>query len=778
MALKLLLRRYSQWAAFSFAAVLGALPIKAQDVNARPKGAPRRLVAVPLQRDFGRAKSKTTTDFRQPEALKKLAGQDLFELCLTTNKFDSPDAAQVDPSIPKIFELLCYNGQRVGPTIRVQRNSKLRVHLLNQLHGGKDSDPGPVVGAPEGEMPHGFGTTNLHTHGLHVSPQGKSDNVFQRIEPGKDLYYEIQIGEQHPSGTFWYHPHKHGSVAYQLANGVAGALIVEGDAACDRDLESIPEIAAASEHGAEREHNHEQILVLQLYTYLVSDSDGIGRIDANQIYNIQPSQATPINATGGAPVDPPVQITAINGLINPTFTIAPGEVQRWRIIHAGWDLLRQLIWVDDQDQPVADLKFVAKEIAVDGLATGTMTATMTNDSPLQIAPGQRSDVLIQVPPDSQGKTYHLKQRPVPNALATHGRGTDANYLAKLVVEGIPQNMELPNLKNSHVVAKLAKCRAYGSIQDSELTPPPLDDMGNQPPFPNRALRFLANDAIRTYTINGQTFHQTAPMTLKIRDVEEWSLTALLGSHPFHIHVNPFQVMSYTEPSGFTVPMNVWRDTLYIPEGASYTIRTRFQDFPGDSVLHCHILDHEDQGMMMCLRFTDSENSGAVEGPGCETQSLVKTSASAPSLKLPDVFGKDHQLAEFRQCNTVLVFFRGVGCPHCTDQLRDLLGKARGPNGLDAEILAVSSEAIDDASQALKDLGAVDSDRFHLLVDARRNAFRDFDCYKGDDPKHGLFLIDRKGVIRASYRGELPFGNTQEVIRQVRQLLALNSETDS
>src|SRR5260370_904019 len=88
--------------------------------------------------------------------------------------------------------------------------------------------------------------TNLHTHGLHVSPAGNADNIDVCIKPQQEFTFEYTVPADHPSGTFWYHPHRHGSVAYQLSNGLAGALIVEGSRRDGiADLEDVPEIAAA-----------------------------------------------------------------------------------------------------------------------------------------------------------------------------------------------------------------------------------------------------------------------------------------------------------------------------------------------------------------------------------------------------------------------------------------------------------------------------------------------------------------------------------------------------
>src|SRR5690606_13518743 len=94
---------------------------------------------------------------------------------------------------------------------------------------------------------HDWSTTNLHTHGLHVSPVGNSDNVFLSILPGEVQDYEIEIPDDHPGGLFWYHPHHHGGVCQQVRAGMAGALIVRGE------LDEVTEVAAATE----------QVMVLQ-----------------------------------------------------------------------------------------------------------------------------------------------------------------------------------------------------------------------------------------------------------------------------------------------------------------------------------------------------------------------------------------------------------------------------------------------------------------------------------------------------------------------------------
>src|SRR5438132_1412746 len=80
----------------------------------------------------------------------------------------------------------------------------------------------PNVVAGKGNAPNGFGITNLHFHGLSVSPNPGADNVFLDLMPGKSEPYAFRVPPEHPAGTFWYHPHRHGSTAFQVGSGLAG----------------------------------------------------------------------------------------------------------------------------------------------------------------------------------------------------------------------------------------------------------------------------------------------------------------------------------------------------------------------------------------------------------------------------------------------------------------------------------------------------------------------------------------------------------------------------
>ena len=351
-----------------------------------------------------------------------------------------------------------------------------------------------------------------------------------------------------------------------------------------------------------------------------------------------------------------------------------------------------------------------------------------------------------------------------------GAGCNGNLdaqiaVARLVVHGKPNDMNLPSDP-----AALAQCRPFAPVADSELVAPTI---------PNGTLTFAGEDppnppslAGAQYTINNKTFLQQDPIRLTLGTAQQWTIKAVLkegndpvyGGHPFHIHVNPFQVLSYTAPDGVTTAMDVWRDTLFIPVGGSYTIRSRYRDLTGLSVLHCHILDHEDQGMMMPILLVNPNAAGT---NGVDPSSpLRKDDHRAPALKLPDARGGAVNLEEFLGQQVVLVFFKGVRCGYCVADLRALVREALARTGDRVEIVAVSDRKVDDLPKALTLLGVTGTDKFHLLVDENQASFRDYGCGSGTDARHGLFLVDARGTIRWRYVGQTPFGNSDEVFQRI------------
>jgi FtsP/CotA-like multicopper oxidase with cupredoxin domain/peroxiredoxin len=746
----------------------------------RPGAQRKRVPVAPLQRNM-RLAAQLDTPAVPAQTVRPVGNQPVI-LELTKSRFSYPSASQIDPSVPAVFDLLCYNGALVGPTIRVQRGQAFRIRVINNLHGPADPGPDPRdfqpfngQPFPPWEVPEGFCSTNLHTHGLHVSPSGNSDNVYLHIDPGTSFDFSFQLPPNHVAGTFWFHPHKHGSTAYQLSNGVMGALIVEGVPGDSiPDLDDIPEIAAA----------REQILVFSYHTYsFYNDSTGtpIGFIDPNSIYNVNPDGFLPTCGMIGPPPGvspmPGSAVVAVNGQLIPRFDAVPGEVQRWRLVYGGWDVHQYFSWFqEDGITPAPEVAMY--EIALDGLPTGTLNPV----SPVQIAPGQRDDVLIKMPPLPAGvarKTYYLMRQDWDQAVGAVGsEPPQYQYVvvAKLAVQGRPNNMALPS------AAALAQCRPFPPIGDDELVRATTSIVNRDG---TGSLVFTQEDPQNPpslvgvqYTINSLPFLHQNPIRLTLGTAQQWKISAVtepgndpvFGGHPFHIHVNPFQVVSYTDPNGKTTRMNEFRDTLFIPGNASYTIRSRFQDLTGLSVLHCHILDHEDQGMMIPIKLVrpGDANRGGID----PATLLAEADYPAPDLVLPDVHGTRVDLREFRGRNVALVFFQGVRCAFCIKDLRSMVREARARVGQAVEIVAVSARKVDDLPRALALLGVTETDRFHLLVDEDFASFRDFGCGSGTEARHGLFLVDGNGRVRSRYIGETPYGDSEEVFDRIQLIAGL------
>jgi FtsP/CotA-like multicopper oxidase with cupredoxin domain len=236
----------------------------------------------------------------------------------------------------------------VGPVIRIGKGDRLRVLLNNSLDPKLLPTENP---RPPHNFPQGFALTNLHTHGLHVSPVGKGDNVYAMVRPGASRRYEYDVLPEHPAGTFWYHPHSHGSVALQMTGGMAGALIVEGD------LDNVPEIKKATEHVLVLQQIHGSLdpgdktrtrLIAQprdLYDKIRNSDSGTSASSVAPPFRPGPqrSQGGLLNPAAVATTlqppslcQPPLTLAAsqdnewllINGQWMPTIRMKPGEVQR------------------------------------------------------------------------------------------------------------------------------------------------------------------------------------------------------------------------------------------------------------------------------------------------------------------------------------------------------------------------------------------------------------------------------------------------------------------
>lgn len=591
---------------------------------------------------------------------------------------------------------LSYNGGLVGPTIRVQPGDLLEIRVENrlpvQVPGGDGTDP---------HGPHGLHSTNLHPHGLHISPEGESDNTFIRLDPGDSFNYRLKIDWNQPAGTYWYHPHKHGSVAYQLTNGLAGALIVEGG------MDQAPELEGVQE----------RVMVFQQFSYR-QNPEGLRQVYPQDIYSRRIGSPPPFS---GAPDTPREDATAINGVLTPMITMRPGEVQRWRMIHAGVDSSLKLN-IEQED----GTKVKLHEIAVDGIPLGKVAPRDV----VLMEPGYRSDVLVQIEKPGNYLLY-TEVKVEESAKAFNQKAVPRMYVAKIFVDGPPRKMNLP------------PANAFAAYRPKDIAGKVARE---------RTITF--DRAPDSFTIDGAEFDPAVVNhVVQFNTVEDWNLVSERDNHPFHIHVNSFQEFIPGPGGGEWL----WRDTLMVPAGETRKVRHEFLDYTGRTVLHCHNLDHEDQGMMQIVKITKD-----AKGEEARARQVVEARVNAgrpaepakiPAWNLLAPDGTRRGSSEVKKQKLLLIFHRGVSCAHCAQQLVKLGRRAEALSKLGIRVVAVSSTT---PTPEEAEFATENQIPFPLLADPELSLFEALKLTRNNQPVlHAAFLVDGAGQIQWSKTGEQP-----------------------
>jgi FtsP/CotA-like multicopper oxidase with cupredoxin domain len=420
--------------------------------------------------------------------------------------------------------LFSYNGRVPGPILEAKPGDAVRIQFTNNL-------PDP---------------TNLHYHGLHVSPAGNADNVFLEIPAGENLTYEFTIPQNHPAGTFWYHPHLHGLTAKHLFWGLAGLFVVRGE------LDEIPEIKAAKE----------ELLVLQDFAL---DNNG-QVIPTNHMSQMQGREGS---------------LITVNGKVNPTLSMPSGGLLRLRIANASPSRFYRL--------SLENHPFYL--IATEG---GSLSETVEQQE-LLLTPGQRVEVLVRGEREP-GQYRLLNLAYNRGSMGMMGGGMMGGGMMGRGRRGMMRRQFNNDSGTPQVLATLIY---QGQVEPLSLPQKllPVEALPN----PQTTRSFTLNHGMApgqgmVFLINGKTFdHQRIDTQVQLNTIEDWEIinTGTID-HPFHLHTNHFQVISR---NGNPEPYRAWKDTVLVPVGETVRIRVRFSDFPGKTVYHCHILDHEDLGMM-------------------------------------------------------------------------------------------------------------------------------------------------------------------------------------
>ena len=430
-----------------------------------------------------------------------------------------------------------FNGQPNAPTLRLSPGDQLKITYVNEL---------PTHPVESCAITPCTDMTNLHFHGLTVSPDAPQDDVLSMMAtPGQSLHYTVQIPKDHSPGLYWYHTHPHGESHRQVLDGMSGALVIEG-------IESYyPSIIGLLE----------RILIIR--------GRSIGK--DSQSADLQQRVALRSYSCGGEP-EVPEEIFTVNGSVRPQIEIAPGERQFWRIVNASAD---RYVDLQLEGQPF-------EIVAMDGMPL----AQHDPHHPTRIAdhvllpPAGRLEAIVSGP--TAASPQHLISRCVDT-----GPDGDPNP-AMILADIAPRSA-------TDATPKLSKSSFHPDVKELDLTA--------EEKAPPRFTVTFTEDKNGFY-INGEKFaSDAAPMVrAKVGSFQHWKIVnASRELHPMHIHQVHF--LAYAE-NDQPIANPVWLDTVNVAVGGSVDVIMDFTDpvIKGMSVFHCHLLNHEDKGMMAKILF--------------------------------------------------------------------------------------------------------------------------------------------------------------------------------
>jgi FtsP/CotA-like multicopper oxidase with cupredoxin domain len=435
-------------------------------------------------------------------------------------------------------------------------------------------------------------------------------------------------------GTHWYHAHKHGSTAINVANGMTGVFIIEGATYDDK----------LNDWYGDRWAQRQPVMVI------------------NQL-GVSPNLLRAFGNRGGNTDKGPD--FSVNGRMQPVVDMKPGEVQLWRIANTSGRSGAFFLG------PPPGFKW--RQIAQDGVQFADANYTASENKPFLMAAGNRVDLLVQAPTTPAVYPVVVQHEVDPSDLASA-------YPVTLLSVRIKAGQQTVTGNPSQFIPTAPKPPAFlDNITDAEVQGKRTINFASTPPFAGQ------------HTINGKKFDgfENAQKVF-LNTVEEWTITNATAnpniSHPFHIHVNPFQVVELFRPNDTVpnptqglpplpkyifypssnlapgqcilnpndpaswhpcppapsptppppAPPRVWWDVFPIPSGIVATgedgkpilgpdnkqilvpgyfkMRSRFVDYPGYFVLHCHILAHEDRGMMTTVEVTLLKDKAPTPAP--------------------------------------------------------------------------------------------------------------------------------------------------------------------
>lgn len=526
----------------------------------------------------------------EPADLRSQNGE--LTVDLTIDSYPGPNGSVRDCYVDQ------YGDQ--APTLRLKPGDLLILRLKNDITAAADhklTNPGAVP-KPMQMTIHPAAcasssvtatSTNLHFHGLTVPPVCHQDDVLKTfVNPGDPSFeYRFRIPDNQPPGLYWYHPHIHGFTKNQVLGGASGAMIIDGIESANKQVAGLPE----------------RVLVIR-------DQDLLNP-------NAPPSKSEPVlpkmlidrdgdAANTGTGFGKPAKDLSINfvPVSYPDYPPAvihmkPDEQQFFRVLNASAITYLNLeVLVNRAPQRLG-------LVALDGIPlneSGKIGDFVDWQTHLGVPPGARVEFILKGPPSGQKALF------VTRSVDTGPGGENDPNRALAIITASEDALE-PRSKLDAVPKPRPPSSSpwLGDVTPVRVRKLYFSEKLDDPSDPTSAVEFYL-------TVDGQKPKMFDPasgipdIVAKQGTVEDWVIENRTRElHAFHIHQLHFMLLDYL---GQPVNEPFLRDTVNVPyltdralDYPSVRLRMDFRDpnCVGMFVYHCHLLEHEDKGMMGLIR---------------------------------------------------------------------------------------------------------------------------------------------------------------------------------
>jgi FtsP/CotA-like multicopper oxidase with cupredoxin domain len=547
--------------------------------------------ALPVPKQAQRdvcARPAAGSALREPQDMRSHDG--VLELDLSVHDENMPDGTSR-------YCYLTSDGQP-SPNLRLKPGDLLIIHFKNDLvdlaAGTPEIDRAPIGEAicttrkPADACTSGAMTpvsTNLHFHGLTVPPACHQDDVLQTsIQPDDPAFeYRLRIPDDAAPGLYWYHPHIHGLSKAQVLGGASGALIIEGIERADPQLAGLPErvLVIRDQDLVHPDATPSSSEPVMSKSQLDSDGDAA---NAGTGFG-KPSKDLSVNFV---PVPYPDYPPAI-------LKMKPGERQLWRVLNASAITYLNLAVVFGRSPQQLGV------VGIDGVPLhfdGAPSQAVQWVNHIGLPPGSRAEFITQGPP--VGTPALLVTRAVDTGPA--GENDPNRALVAIAADSSAPEPQVALSSDTEPFPPAAR-PWVGDVTPVRVRRLYFSEQQENPNDPNSPTKFFL-------TIDGETPKPFDPQSeipdivARQGDVEDWIIeNRSMELHDFHIHQLHFQLVDW---NGIAVHEPFLRDTVNVPYYKSQmlaypTVRLRmdFRDpnIVGTFVYHCHVLEHEDGGMM-------------------------------------------------------------------------------------------------------------------------------------------------------------------------------------